>query len=118
MMTPKRAVDLKAGLIPRAVFTLGLVFGFAGSPLAQQFDAAFLASQAKHADQWAKEDQDIDQRLGVLEKRFGKKPNIIYILADDVGFGELGWQGGGKHRGALRHDDEVGKGAAERTVPC
>ena len=27
------------------------------------------------------------------------KPNIIYILGDDVGWGELGWQGGGKHRG-------------------
>ena len=25
--------------------------------------------------------------------------NILLILADDVGWGELGWQGGGKHRG-------------------
>ena len=31
--------------------------------------------------------------------KFKKKPNIIYILSDDIGFGELGWQGGGKHRG-------------------
>jgi len=37
--------------------------------------------------------------LAALEKKFGKKPNIIYILADDVGWGEMGWQGGGKHRG-------------------
>ena len=95
-----RAVDVNAGLIPRAVFTLGLMFGFTGNSLAQQFDAPFLASQARYADQWAKEDQDIDQKLAALQKRFGKKPNIIYILADDVGFGELGWQGGGKHRGA------------------
>ena len=33
------------------------------------------------------------------ESKFGKKPNIIYILADDIGWGEMGWQGGGKHRG-------------------
>ena len=24
----------------------------------------------------------------------GKKPNVIYILAEDIGWGELGWQGG------------------------
>jgi hypothetical protein len=41
----------------------------------------------------------IDAELAALEKKFGKKPNIIYILADDIGWGELGWQGGGKHRG-------------------
>ena len=66
----------------------------------QQFDAPFLASQKKHADKWAKEDKVINEKLAALEKKFGKKPNIIYILADDIGFGELGWQGGGKHRGA------------------
>ncbi len=41
----------------------------------------------------------IDENLAALEARFGKKPNIVYILTDDVGWGELGWQGGGKHRG-------------------
>jgi arylsulfatase len=37
--------------------------------------------------------------LNKLKAKFKKTPNIIYILADDVGWGELGWQGGGKHRG-------------------
>jgi hypothetical protein len=59
-----------------------------------QPDAPFLASQKKHADKWAKEDKVINEKLAALEKKFGKKPNIIYILADDIGFGELGWQGG------------------------
>ena len=63
------------------------------------FDGYFQAQQKKHADAWGAEDKDINQRLSALEKRFGKKPNIIYILTDDVGWGELGWQGGGKHRG-------------------
>ena len=30
-----------------------------------------------------------------LEKKFGKKPNIVYILADDIGYTELGSYGGG-----------------------
>jgi arylsulfatase len=56
-------------------------------------------SQKKNQTNWAAEDKQIDQKLGALEQRFGKKPNIIFILADDVGWGEMGWQGGGKHRG-------------------
>ncbi len=66
---------------------------------AQQADAPFLALQDRQKATWAEEDKTIDERLAALEQRFGKKPNIIYILTDDVGWGELGWQGGGKHRG-------------------
>ena len=67
--------------------------------LAYQPDAPFGDQQRKHQQAWAAEDKAINDKLAALEKRFGKKPNIIYILADDVGWGELGWQGGGKHRG-------------------
>jgi arylsulfatase len=63
------------------------------------FDGYFQVQQKKNAEGWAAEDTKINEKLAELEKRFGKKPNIIYILADDVGWGELGWQGGGKHRG-------------------
>ncbi len=52
-----------------------------------------------HGDIWKKEDKAIDEKLAALERRFGKKPNIIYILADDIGWGELGSYGGGKLRG-------------------
>jgi arylsulfatase len=37
--------------------------------------------------------------LAALEKKFGKKPNIVFILADDIGYTELGSYGGGKVRG-------------------
>ena len=67
-----------------------------GAPV---FDGYFQEEQKKQAGTWATEDKVINQKLAALEKRFGKKPNIIYILADDIGWGELGWQGGGKHRG-------------------
>ena len=66
---------------------------------AAQFDAPYYELQEKNKDKWAAEDKQINAKLAALEKKFGKKPNIIYILADDVGWGEMGWQGGGKHRG-------------------
>jgi arylsulfatase len=67
--------------------------------IAYQPDAPFLEIAEKNKAKWAAEDEQIDAKLEALQSRFGKKPNIIYILADDIGWGELGWQGGGKHRG-------------------
>ena len=66
---------------------------------AAQFDAPYYALEKRHKAEWEKQDKQIDEKLAALEKKFGKKPNIIYILTDDIGWGELGWQGGGKHRG-------------------
>ena len=64
-----------------------------------QPDAPFLVAQQRNMEQWSAADKTVNQKLAALEQKFGKKPNIIYILADDVGWGELGWQGGGKFRG-------------------
>ena len=79
-----------------AAFILALL---AGTARAVQPDAPFIEHAKKNQAKWIAEDRQIDARLETLRKRFGKRPNIIYILADDVGWGELGWQGGGKHRG-------------------
>ncbi len=78
---------------------------------AMQPDAPYLQLEKKNKAKWAEEDKQIDEKLAALEKKFGKKPNIIYILADDVGWGEMGWQGGGKHRGTPT--PELDKMAAE-----
>ena len=67
---------------------------------AGQFDAPYYELKKKHGAEWAKEDKAIDAKLAALKKKFGKKPNIIYILVDDIGYGELGVQGGGAMRGA------------------
>ncbi|MHC4811498.1 MAG: sulfatase-like hydrolase/transferase [Planctomycetota bacterium] len=83
----------------KASLMIGVIGLFALPLAAQQFDAPFLADQKKHGARWAEEDKQIDARLAALRKNFGKPPNIIYILTDDIGWGELGWQGGGKHRG-------------------
>lgn len=40
--------------------------------------------------QWAEQDEDIDEKLEALEKKFGKKPNIVHIMWDDNSFGEVG----------------------------
>jgi arylsulfatase len=45
----------------------------------------------QHAERWAQEDREIDTRLARLRARHGgKQPNIVYILLDDLGFGEIG----------------------------
>jgi arylsulfatase len=44
-----------------------------------------------HPDQ----DREARARLASLEKRFGKKPNILIFLMDDVGWGDPGFNGGG-----------------------
>ncbi|WP_294229704.1 sulfatase-like hydrolase/transferase [uncultured Shimia sp.] len=74
-------------------------FLIGGVATAQQYDAPHLDFASRNAEAWAVQDQGIDQKLADLEAKFGKKPNIVYILTDDIGWGELGWQGGGKHRG-------------------
>jgi arylsulfatase len=83
------------------MFFLSLIIlvGYIGTAFAQQFDAPYYDLEKKNKDAWIAEDKQVDEKLRTLEKKFGKKPNIIYVLADDVGWGELGWQGGGKHRG-------------------
>jgi len=70
-----------------------------GSCLAYESEPFFESQSEKNADQWNAQDSEVNKKLALLEARFGKKPNIIYILADDIGWGELGSYGGGKVRG-------------------
>lgn len=64
-----------------------------------QFDAPYYVLEKKNKAKWAAQDKQINEKLAALEKKFGKKPNIIYILSDDVGWGELGAYFMGKLRG-------------------
>ena len=63
-------------------------------------DPEFVRMEKVFDEQWSKDDKLVQERLEALEKKFGKKPNIVFILADDVGYTELGSYGGGKLRGA------------------
>ena len=54
-------------------------------------DGEFNFLKAQHEEVWAKEDQQIDEKLADLRKNNGgKRPNIVYVLIDDVSFGQMG----------------------------
>ena len=67
----------------------------ASSALAQDApiirDAEYRILERQHADRWTAEDTQIDAKLAeIRERNGGKPPNFLYILLDDVGFGEFG----------------------------
>ena len=54
-------------------------------------DSEYYVLQAQHAEQWAADDSAVDAKLAAFrEGNGGKPPNILYILIDDIGFGDLG----------------------------
>ena len=54
-------------------------------------DAEYYVIEAQNGEKWAADDKTIDAKLKEIRKKNGnQRPNIIYILLDDVGFGELG----------------------------
>lgn len=55
--------------------------------------------QEQFGEQWAQQDKEIDKKLKALEKKYGKKPNIIHIMWDDNSFGEVGIEVFNKIRG-------------------
>jgi len=62
---------------------------YAAKPI--QHDAEHYILLDQHKDQWSAEDKAVDAKLAEIQKKNnGKKPNIIYILVDDVGMGEFG----------------------------
>ncbi len=81
------------------VLTTVLLAVMTGTVRAIQPDAPFIELAEKNREKWTAEDKQIDAKLAALQKRFGKRPNIIYILADDVGWGELGCYLGGRMMG-------------------
>ena len=56
-----------------------------------QHDAEHYMLLAQHGDRWAQEDKAIAAKLAeVRQANGGKPPNILFVLIDDVGFGEMG----------------------------
>ena len=71
--------------------TLGAV-GMASSAMAKDIihDAEFQLLQEQHGERWAEEDKSIEQKLDALQKKHGKRPNIIHIMWDDMKYGAIG----------------------------
>ena len=54
-------------------------------------DAEYYILEAQNGKRWQAEDNVIDKRLAEFrQKNNGNPPNILYILIDDIGFGDLG----------------------------
>jgi len=54
-------------------------------------DSEYYILKAQNGERWAAADKVVDAKLAAFrEKNNGKPPNILYILIDDIGFGDLG----------------------------
>jgi arylsulfatase len=53
-------------------------------------DAEYYILEAQNGEKWAAEDKVIDKKLAELRKKFGKSPNIIHIIWDDMKYGAIG----------------------------
>jgi len=76
-----------------ALITILLVAGTATVQAQDKIihDAEHYILLEEHAERWAAEDKRNASRLEELRKQNGgKPPNIIFILVDDVGYGEFG----------------------------
>lgn len=68
---------------------------------AQTFDRSVRTSEnfepsIPHPEQ----DKSVAKKLADLEKKTGKKPNIVWLIVDDMGYGDPGCYGGGAAIGA------------------
>ena len=74
-----------------AIVMLALTWSTTASAQKLIHDAEYYILEAQNGERWKADDEIIEAKLADLRKKNGgKPPSIIYILLDDVGFGELG----------------------------
>ena len=70
-----------------------LLLAAAGSVVADDIvhDTEYYILEAQNGERWQADDQAVDAKLADFRKsNGGKAPNILYILIDDMGFGDIG----------------------------
>ena len=53
-------------------------------------DAEYYIVEAQNGKKWSVEDGELDKKLAELKAKHGTTPNIIYILWDDMAYGDAG----------------------------
>ncbi|MEP5566459.1 MAG: sulfatase-like hydrolase/transferase [Halioglobus sp.] len=82
--------------ILRTIAASSVMLSLASTTFAKDIvhDAEYYVIEAQNGERWRSDDKVIDQKLADFRKRNNNKPpNIIYILLDDLGFGEIGMPG-------------------------
>jgi arylsulfatase len=69
---------------------LSLAFAVPVSAKEIVHDAEFYIAKTQNGEKWAVEDRGLDAKLAELKKKHGTPPNIIYLLWDDMAFGDAG----------------------------
>jgi arylsulfatase A-like enzyme len=72
---------------------LAALAGFAAPLAAAEIvhDSEYYILEAQNGEKWAADDKTVDEKLAAFRaKNDGKPPNILYILVDDMGFGDMG----------------------------
>ena len=75
------------------VIALSLMFAIGTEAVAKDIvhDGEYNFLKMQHGEAWAAEDREIDGLLAdIRERNGGKRPNILYVLIDDVSFGQMG----------------------------
>ena len=82
-------MDRQLKLFLAAVIATGIVSPLQAKELVH--DTEYYILEKQNTQLWAQDDAKVDEKLEAFEKKNGgKPPNILYILVDDIGFGDLG----------------------------
>lgn len=90
----------KPNLLNKVASLALMTIVFGSNAQALQPDAAQRDLQEQFANQWSAQDKAINKHTRSLKKQFKQPPNVLFVLSDDIGWGELGSYGGGKLKGA------------------
>ena len=53
-------------------------------------DAEYYILESQNKQKWSAEDKELDAKLAEMKKKYGRPPNIVYVLWDDMTFGAVG----------------------------